>query len=170
MAGLIKHAKAYTAITNPLVNSYKRLSTGFEAPNAIAWSEQNRTPMIRVPNSHGKSKRLEVRSVDPRANPYLALAVLLQAGLDGIKNNLEVPEAKNHNMYDLTRNEMYKEGIDILPTSLKEALDEMTESEVVKDALGTHIFNNFLNLKTVEWEEFSFVVTDWEKEKYLKMY
>lgn len=103
MAGLIKYAKAYTAITNPLVNSYKRLATGFEAPNVIAWSKQNRTLMIRVPNSHGKSIRSEVRSVDPAANPYLALAVLLQAGLDGIENKLEVPKPKNKNMYELSK-------------------------------------------------------------------
>lgn len=170
MAGLIKHAKAYTAITNPLVNSYKRLATGFEAPNAIAWSKQNRTPMIRVPNSHGKSTRLEVRSVDPAANPYLALAVLLQAGLDGIENKLEVPEPKNKNMYELSKSEMEEEQIDILPTNLKEAVNEMKHSKVIEEGLGNHIFKNFIDLKTHEWEKFSAYVTDWEKDEYLETY
>lgn len=170
MAGLIKHAKAYTAVTNPLVNSYKRLSSGFEAPNAIAWSKQNRTPMLRVPNSHGNSKRLEVRSVDPSANPYLALSVLLKAGLDGIDNELSVPEPKTQNMYELSRHEMHVEGIDILPTNLKEAITEMKKSQVIQDALGKHIFKNFVDLKTHEWEDFSNAVTDWEKNKYLELY
>lgn len=170
MAGLIKHAKSYTAVTNPLVNSYKRLSTGFEAPNAIAWSKQNRTPMLRVPNSHGKSTRIEVRSVDPSANPYLALAVLLKAGLDGIKNNLTVPDPKNKDMYSLTDSEMADEHIETLPTNLKEAVAEMQESQVIKEGLGSHIFNKFVNLKTHEWEEFASVVTEWEKEKYLEVY
>lgn len=126
--------------------------------------------MIRVPNSYGKSTRLEVRSVDPAANPYLALAVLLQAGLDGIENKLEVPEPKNKTMYELSKTEMEKEHIDILPTNLKEALNEMKKSKVIEEGLGNHIFKNFIDLKTHEWEKFSSYVTDWEKDEYLETY
>jgi len=170
LAGLIKHAKGYTAITNPIVNSYKRLVPGFEAPVHIAWSGSNRTPMIRVPTSRGKSTRLEVRSVDPSTNPYLALASLLQAGLSGVKDNLAIPTPKDTNVFEFDETELEVEGIDMLPNNLHFAIEELKKDKTIQSALGEHIYSKFIELKQHEWQEYSEVITDWEKNKYMKEY
>ena len=125
VAGILKHAQGFTAITNPTVNSYKRLVPGYEAPCYVAWSARNRSPLIRIPASRGISTRVEVRSVDPAANPYLAMAVLLAAGLDGIKNNLTPPETINQNIYVMSKEEREKNGIIDLPATLTEALKKL---------------------------------------------
>lgn len=170
LAGLIKHAKGYTAVTNPLVNSYKRLVPGFEAPVHIAWSGSNRTPMIRVPTSRGKSTRLEVRSVDPSTNPYLALSVLLEAGLAGIKDNLAIPTPKDTDVFEFDEEELEVEGIDMLPNNLHYAIEELKKDKTIQSALGEHIYSKFIALKEHEWQEYSEAITDWEINKYLKDY
>ena len=170
LAGLLHHAPAYTAITNPTVNSYKRLVPGYEAPVYIAWSGSNRTPMIRIPASRGLSTRLEVRSVDPTANPYLALAVLLKAGLDGIKNEMMPPEETCDNIYEMDEHELEEHGIKSLPTSLHSALKVLKNDETMKDALGNHIYKNFYQSKMVEWDSYKAAISQWEKDNYLHLY
>lgn len=170
IGGLIKHASAYTAICNPLVNSYKRLVEGYEAPVYIAWSERNRSPLIRIPSSRGNSTRVELRSVDPSANPYLALAVILQAGLDGIENKIEPPHPIDRNIYMMTPEERIAEGVLDLPSSLREAIAEFEANPMMKDALGPHISGNFIAEKTMEFESYKKQVTQWELDKYLMMY
>ncbi|MDE0582174.1 type I glutamate--ammonia ligase [Planococcus sp. A6] len=170
MAGIIEHAKAFTAVTNPTVNSYKRLVPGYEAPCYIAWSGKNRSPLIRIPASRGLSTRVEVRSVDPAANPYLAMAVLLGAGLDGIKRDLTPPKAVDRNIYAMNRKERKEVGIEDLPGTLYAALDELQNDEVMTKALGSHILNNFVEAKEIEWDMFRTSVHPWEREQYLKMY
>ncbi|RLK62816.1 type I glutamate--ammonia ligase [Atopobacter sp. AH10] len=166
LAGVLKHAPAMTAICNPTINSYKRLVPGFEAPVYIAWSSQNRSPLIRIPASRGKSTRIEVRSVDPTANPYLALATILKAGLEGVKEEIEVPKSIDRNIYKMTAKERLEAGIHDLPESLREAIQKLKEDEVIQDALGTHIFQNFVEAKTVEWSAYRQQVTEWERETY----
>lgn len=170
IGGLIKHAAAFTAICNPLVNSYKRLVEGYEAPVYIAWSERNRSPLIRIPSSRGNSTRVELRSVDPSANPYLALAVILQAGLDGIENKIEPPHPIDRNIYTMTPEERVAEGVLDLPSSLREAVDAFEASPMMIDALGPHISENFIAEKTMEYESYKKQVTQWELDKYLMMY
>ncbi|WP_080146327.1 type I glutamate--ammonia ligase [Marinilactibacillus piezotolerans] len=170
LAGLMEHAPAFTAITNPTVNSYKRLVPGYEAPVYIAWSGRNRTPMIRVPESRGLSTRLEVRSVDPTTNPYLALAVMLKAGLDGIKRDLKAAEPTRNNIYEMTAEELDELGIKSLPGNLQEAVASLKTDETIKEALGEHIFNNFVATKTVEWDQYKATVSQWEKDQYLNLY
>ena len=148
LGGLMKHAYNYTAIMNPTVNSYKRLVPGYEAPVYIAWAGRNRSPLIRVPASRGMGTRLELRSVDPTANPYLALAVLLEAGLDGIENKIEAPA----------------------PSTLHNAVKALQEDEVVKAALGEHIFVNFVEAKKIEWSSYAAFVSQWEVDNYLDLY
>jgi glutamine synthetase len=170
MAGVLKHVQAFTAITNPTVNSYKRLVPGYEAPCYVAWSGQNRSPLIRIPASRGLSTRVEVRSVDPAANPYLAIAVILQAGLDGIKNKLTPPPSVDRNIYIMTEEERNEVGIYNLPTNLHAAVVELSKSEVIRGALGEHIYANFIEAKEIEWDMFRTAVHPWEREQYLKMY
>ena len=170
IGGLLKYARAYTAICNPLVNSYKRLVPGFEAPVYIAWSGQNRSPLIRIPAARGNSTRVEVRSVDPSANPYLALSVLLAAGLKGIEDQIEPPAAVDRNIYAMTREERLAEGVDDLPGSLREALKELKAEPVILDALGEHIAQNFIAEKTYEYFAYQKQVTQWEIENYLNEY
>ncbi|MDF0112739.1 type I glutamate--ammonia ligase, partial [Staphylococcus pseudintermedius] len=170
IAGIMKHARGYTAVCNPLVNSYKRLVPGYEAPSYIAWSGKNRSPLVRVPSSRGLSTRVEIRSVDPAANPYMALATILQAGLDGIKNKLEVPEPVNQNIYEMNREEREAVGIEDLPSTLYTALKAMRENPIVKDALGEHIYNQFINSKSIEWDYYRTQVSEWEVEQYMKQY
>ncbi|MFP3917622.1 type I glutamate--ammonia ligase [Lysinibacillus telephonicus] len=170
MAGIMKHAKAFTAVTNPLVNSYKRLVPGYEAPCYIAWSARNRSPLIRIPASRGLSTRIELRSVDPSANPYLALAVLLEAGLDGIRNGLTPPAPVDRNIYVMNSAELKENGIDSLPGSLLEALAYLEEDEVIKSALGEHIYSNFKEAKEIEYDMFRTAVHPWERDQYIKMY
>jgi len=170
MAGIMKHAKAFTAVTNPVVNSYKRLVPGYEAPCYIAWSARNRSPLIRIPASRGLSTRVEVRSVDPAANPYLAMAALLEAGLDGIRNGLTPPAPVDRNIYVMNAAELEENGISSLPGSLIEALAELDKDEVIKGALGEHIYSNYKEAKEIEYDMFRTAVHPWEREQYLKMY
>lgn len=170
IAGVLKHARAFTAVCNPTVNSYKRLVPGYEAPVYIAWSGRNRSPLIRIPGSRGMSTRIEVRSVDPSANPYLAMAALLKAGLDGIKNDLELPAPIDRNIYAMDEEDRHDNGIYDLPATLMEAVKELSKDEVIKDGLGEHIYNNFVDAKRVEWDAFRIQVSQWEREQYLKLY
>ncbi len=170
LAGILDHAKAFTAIVNPTVNSYKRLVPGYEAPVYIAWSGRNRSPLIRVPQSRGMSTRVELRSVDPSANPYLAMAVLLKAGLDGIKNEMKAPEPINRNIYAMSEKDRHENGIYDLPGTLHDALKYLAEDSTIKNGLGEHIYENFANAKRIEWAAFREQVTEWERDQYLKMY
>ncbi|CAB3393152.1 type I glutamate--ammonia ligase [Kyrpidia spormannii] len=170
LAGILAHARAFTAIANPTVNSYKRLVPGYEAPVYIAWSFQNRSPLVRVPASRGLSTRIEVRSPDPSANPYLALAAMLAAGLDGIRNRMPLPEPVNRNIYVMTESERVQAGILTLPASLKEALDELSRDEVIVNALGEHAFTHFVEAKLIEWDMFRTAVHPWERDQYLNLY
>ncbi|MCS7242853.1 type I glutamate--ammonia ligase [Candidatus Caldatribacterium sp.] len=171
IAGLLEHAPAITAITNPLVNSYKRLVPGYEAPVYIAWAEKNRSPLVRVPPQRGKGTRAEFRSPDPSCNPYLAFAVILKAGIDGIERSLDPGRPCNNvNLYDLTCEEREEWGIRHLPRNLEEALMALEKDEVVKSALTPHILDYFLKAKRQEWEEFQRVVHPWEIERYLELY
>lgn len=170
LAGILHHAKAITAITNPTVNSYKRLVSGFEAPVYIAWSEHNRSPLLRVPAKRGISTRLELRSPDPTCNPYLAMAVMLKAGLDGINKKMVPPDPVEQNIYELDNRERIKLGIDSLPNNLKEALDELDKDEVIQDALGEHIYHRFREAKLKEWDCYRLQVHQWEIDRYLTMF
>lgn len=170
MAGILKHVQGFTAITNPTVNSYKRLVPGYEAPCYVAWSAQNRSPLIRIPSSRGVSTRVEVRSVDPAANPYLAMAVILKAGLDGIKNKISPPKAVDRNIYVMNKKERIANGVEDLPATLYAALEELGKNETIQDALGEHIYANFVDSKEIEWDMFRTTVHPWEREQYLKMY
>ena len=170
MAGVLHHVQGFTAITNPTVNSYKRLVPGYEAPCYVAWSAQNRSPLIRVPSARGLSTRIEVRSVDPSANPYLAMAVILEAGLEGIRQGMEPPAPVNRNIYVMTAAERKANGIENLPPSLDDALRLLEQDEVVKEALGGHIYENFMEAKEIEFEMFRSHVHPWERDQYMKMY
>lgn len=170
LAGILKHARAFTAITNPLVNSYKRLVPGYEAPCYVAWSPKNRSPLVRVPASRGASTRIEVRSPDPSANPYLALAVMLKAGLDGIKNKLTLPQHVDRNIYVMDEQERKEVGIDSLPANIHEALIELKKDAVITEALGEHALNHFVEAKEIEWDMFRTQVHEWEREQYLSLY
>jgi len=170
MGGLLKHAKGFTAITNPLVNSYKRLTPGYEAPVYIAWSERNRSPLIRVPAARGEGARAELRSPDPSCNPYLAFAVMLKAGIDGIKNKIDPGEPVSQNIYTMSKEEKKSLGIENLPSTLNEALLELDKDEVVKSALTDHILGNYIEAKREEWENYRIRVHQWELDKYLTIY
>lgn len=170
LAGVLKHAKSFAAITNPTINSYKRLVPGYEAPVLIAWSASNRSPLIRIPAKRGNSTRVELRNPDPSANPYLALAAVLKAGLDGIKNKLTPPPAVNSNVYHMSEEEMKEKGIVGLPGNLYEAVQELEKDEVVKEALGKHISNKFVDAALYEWKEYSKYVTQWELDRYLRKF
>lgn len=170
IAGLLEHARGFTAVCNPTVNSYKRLVPGYEAPVYVAWSGQNRSPLLRIPASRGLSTRVEVRSVDPMANPYLVLATLLKSGLDGIIQGKVPPEAVNRNIYNMSRSERKAHGIVDLPGDLAEAISELKKDEVVKSALGDHILQNYIAEKTLEFQSYRKQVTKWELEQYLNLY
>ncbi|WHZ04975.1 type I glutamate--ammonia ligase [Neobacillus sp. YX16] len=170
IAGILKHAPSFTAVTNPTVNSYKRLVPGYEAPCYVAWSARNRSPLIRIPASRGLSTRVEVRSVDPAANPYLAMAVLLKAGLDGIKNKMTPPAPVDRNIYVMSKEERIEEGIIDLPATLAQALDQLKSDEVIVSGLGEHIFEHFIEAKEIEWDMFRTVVHPWERDQYMSMY
>lgn len=167
VAGILKHAQAFTAITNPTVNSYKRLVPGYEAPCYVAWSARNRSALIRIPASRGMSTRLEVRSVDPAANPYLAMAVLLAAGLDGIKNKIIPPETINQNIYVMSKEHREKCGIIDLPADLAEALNNLKADEVMTHALGSHLLESFIEAKEMECDRYRIQVHSWERDHYL---
>ncbi|WP_028399078.1 type I glutamate--ammonia ligase [Ectobacillus panaciterrae] len=170
IAGVLKHAPNFTAVTNPTVNSYKRLVPGYEAPCYVAWSARNRSPLIRIPASRGLSTRVEVRSVDPAANPYLALSVLLAAGLDGVKNKLAVPAPVDRNIYVMTKTERENAGIVDLPATLAQALDRLKSDEIICAALGEHLLDHFVEAKEIEWDMFRTQVHQWERDQYMSIY
>ncbi len=170
IAGLIDHAKAFTAVTNPLVNSYKRLVPGYEAPVYIAWSMGNRSPMIRVPQARGQGTRIELRSPDPSCNPYLALAATIKSGLDGIRRKLDAPAPVTRNIYRMNEFERKEYGIQNLPADLAAALDFFERDAVMREALGEQIFSRFLEAKRIEWEIYRQQVHDWEVDQYLTVY
>lgn len=168
IAGLLEHARGISVITNPLVNSYKRLVPGFEAPCYIAWSAKNRSPLIRIPSARGKGTRIELRNPDPSANPYLTLAVAIAAGLDGIERGLTPPPSCEANIYDLTDDEREALGIGSIPSNLKNAINAMKKDELVKATLGEHITEKYLLNKEHEWKAYREQVYDWELKQYLK--
>jgi len=170
IGGLVEHAKGFVAITNPLVNSFKRLVPGFEAPTHIAWSERNRSPMIRVPDRRGVGTRVELRMPDPSANPYLAMAVMLKAGLDGIQKGIDPGPPVNKNIYTMSQRERKRMKIDSLPGDLNQALDCLEKDKVVQEALGEHIFTQFVAAKRSVWQEYISQVHPWEVERYLSAY
>ena len=170
IAGILEHIKPMTLVLNPLVNSYKRLVPGYEAPVYIAWSAKNRSPLIRVPAARGAGTRVELRSADPACNPYLEMAMCLRAGLDGIRRGLEVPPSTDSNIYDMTKEERIKEGIDMLPLSLEEAIREFKDNAFVKDVLGEHVYSKYLEAKKEEWKAYRMRVSTWEIDRYLVTY
>ena len=170
IGGVLKHIKEICPITNPLVNSYKRLVPDYEAPVYITWSAKNRSPLIRVPSAREEGTRIELRSPDPSSNPYLVLACLLLAGLEGIKYNLEPPKCIDKNIFDLNREERKRENIESLPESLHEAVAYMQKSDLVKEALGKNTFEYYIRAKEVEWDNYRTQVHQWEITSYLSKY
>jgi glutamine synthetase len=170
IGGLLRHARGMCAITNPLVNSYKRLVPGYEAPVNVAWSMRNRSPLIRIPDRRGLGTRVELRMPDPAANPYLALAVMLAAGLDGVETNADYREPVNTNIWEMSHREKRRLRIDDLPHDLHEACDELEKDKVITDALGAHVTANFLEAKRQEWRDYIMQVSPWELENYLAKY
>jgi glutamine synthetase len=170
IAGILTHLPAITAVANPTVNSYKRLLPGYEAPVYIAWSPGNRSAAIRVPAKRGRSTRIELRTPDPTANPYLALACMLEAGLAGIKDALKPPEPVNRNIYDLNEEESRELGITSLPHDLSHALDRLEADPVMREALGEHIFSEYVRLKREEWASYNEQVHQWEIDEYMDRY
>lgn len=167
IGGLMKHMRGMAAITNPLVNSYKRLVPGYEAPIYIAWSATNRSPLIRIPAARGAATRIELRCPDPAANPYLVIAVCLAAGLDGIKNKIEPPEPVTTNVFDMRKDEKTALHIASLPADLREAVEEMKKDEFICQVLGQHISERYAKAKKTEWADYRKQVTEWEIDNYL---
>ncbi len=170
MAGVLEHARGFTAVTNPLVNSYKRLVPGYEAPVNVAWSMKNRSPLLRVPAARGRGTRCEIRVPDPSCNPYLALAVMIASGLHGIENRLDCGEPVNRNIFSMSGREKKRLKIKTLPDSLAAALDHMEKDETVMEALGEHVFSHFILNKRREWDSYIKVIHPWELERYLDRY
>ncbi len=170
IGGLLGHARGYCAVTNPLVNSYKRLVGGYEAPVNVSWSTQNVSPLVRIPAERGEEARCENRLPDPAANPYLALAVQLAAGLAGIKERIDPGDPVNKNIARMSYRERRKYRIDDLPRDLHEALDYLEKDRVVRDALGEHIYERYVDAKRGEWEEYIARVSPWEVERYMGQY
>lgn len=166
IGGLLTYAPAYTAVSNPTTNSYKRLVPGHEAPVYIAWDEENRTPLIRIPASRKQATRLELRSVDPSANPYLALAAVLTAGLKGIENQLDPGKAEESNLFEASAKDLEEKGIQALPESLYAALENFYQEEVMVEALGEHLHQQFYQIKLDEWNRYKMYVSPWEVEEY----
>ena len=170
IAGQIKHISAMCAVLCPTVNSYKRLVSGYEAPVYVTWAAMNRSALLRVPKwfkAKSEAARIELRNPDPACNPYLAFAVMLKAGLDGIKNNLEPPEPVEEDIYSLDDESRIQKNIDVLPTSLLEALGELKKDKILRETLGEHLFERYIDVKTKEWDEFKKQVTSWEIDTYL---
>lgn len=167
IGGIMKHMKGMAVITNPLVNSYKRLVPGYEAPIYIAWSATNRSPLIRIPATRGAGTRVELRCPDPSANPYLALAVCLEAGLDGIRHKMMPPAAVAENVFKMRLSQKHELGIETLPADLGEALEEFEKDKYLQEVLGRHITEKYSEAKRTEWRDYRAQVTDWEIEHYL---
>jgi glutamine synthetase len=173
IAGQIKHINAMCAVLCPTVNSYKRLVSGFEAPVYVTWAAMNRSALVRVPKwfkHKSEAARIELRCPDPACNPYLAFAVMLKAGLDGIKNDLTPPEPVEENIYQLDGESLLQKNIELLPTSLWEALNALKKDKLLQDVLGEHLFERYIDVKTKEWGEFKKQVTNWEVEMYLDIF
>ncbi|MEE5989682.1 MAG: type I glutamate--ammonia ligase [Lachnospiraceae bacterium] len=170
IGGIMKHMKGMTAVMNPLVNSYKRLVPGYEAPVHIAWSSKNRSPLIRIPSARGEGTRIELRSPDSAANPYLAIAIALAAGLDGIKNKIDPPAAVNRNIFEMTDKERKKAKVESLPSNLLDAVEALEKDKLIQDALGPHIAPLYISAKKREWGLYSEQVTQWEIDRYLYKY
>lgn len=170
IGGIMKHIKGMAAITNPLVNSYKRLVPGFAAPVYIAWSATNRSPLIRIPAEGGAGTRIELRSPDSAANPYLTLAVCLKAGLDGIINKIEPPRSVDCNIYQMTDAEKKALQIENLPGTLIEAVEELKKDKFILDVLGEHVAQNYIAAKEEEWQKYRAYVSEWEIREYLYRY
>ena len=167
IAGLMKHMKGMTLVANPLVNSYKRLIPGYEAPVYITWSEGNRSPLIRIPSTRGTNMRIELRSPDPAANPYLLLASCLAAGLDGIKNDLPIPDSVEGNIYEMSKSELENRKIEAIPSNLSKACHYFENDAFMKQVLGEHVHAKYLDAKRKEWNRFREQVTEWEIDEYL---
>lgn len=169
ISGILNHARAMAAVTNPTVNSYKRLIPGYEAPCYICWSDANRSSMVRIPATRGQGTRAELRHVDATANPYLALAVILAAGLDGINNikDDEIIQPVYDNIFTLTREQREAQGINNLPENLKDATKEFKADPLMLKTLGEHTYNKYLEAKRLEWREYRTLITKWELDKYL---
>ncbi|PSQ76743.1 MAG: type I glutamate--ammonia ligase [Bacteroidetes bacterium QH_7_62_13] len=171
LGGILEHAPAITAICNPTVNSYKRLVPGYEAPIYVAWSDVNRSALVRKPAARvPAASRIELRSPDPSSNPYLALAVMLHAGLDGIENNLEAPDPVRENIYEFTEADREERGIETLPSTLGQAVAALKEDDVILDALGPHVSEKYVQAKTQEYTEFLASVSEWEIDRYLETF
>ena len=168
IAGIMKHIKGIAAFSNPTVNSYKRLVPGYEAPCYLTWSSSNRSVLVRIPAARGKGTRVELRCPDPTCNPYLEMALCLAAGLDGIKKGMTPPEPVDYNVFDLTAEELKKEKIDCLPGSLIEAVYAAEADPFIKETLGDHVFDAYIEGKKNEWDEYRTQVSQWEVDRYLK--
>jgi glutamine synthetase len=166
IAGLLENVKSFTAVTNPLVNSYKRLVPGYEAPCYIAWSASNRSALIRIPAKKGLATRVELRCPDPSANPYLTFAVIASAGLDGIEQELQVPFPINEDIFHMTEERRGELGIESLPGSLAAAVKELEDGEIGRKTLGNHVYDEFVAAKKAEWDSYRTAVHSWEIENY----
>jgi glutamine synthetase len=170
IAGVMKHIRAITALANPLVNSYKRLLSGYDAPIYTSWSTVNRSPLIRIPATRGEDTRVELRSPDPSANPYLTLAVCLAAGLEGIQKKWKAPKQTDFNLYDMSEKQVEELKLERLPVNLGEALDALEEDTFICDVLGEHLVSKYVEAKRKEWKEYCVQVTDWEIQQYLRTF
>jgi len=170
IGGLLSHARGICAVTNPTINSYKRLVPGYEAPTNIAWSERNRSPLARVPARRGVGTRVELRMPDPSCNPYLAIACMLTAGLDGVRNRTDPGPPVNKNVFEMSHREKRRLRIDDLPGDLHEAVEAMKRDPIVRDALGDHIYEHFVEAKEASWHEYIAVVHPWEVQRYLSRF
>jgi glutamine synthetase len=171
LAGILEHAPALAAVTNPTVNSYKRLVPGYEAPVYVAWSDRNRSALIRKPAARvPAASRIEARFPDPSCNPYLAFAALIHAGLDGIEQGLDAPDPIRENIYEFDESMREERGITTLPSNLGEALDALEADEVVQEALGAHVYEKFVEAKSHEYDEFRVDVSQWELDQYLETF
>ena len=170
LGGLMKHAPGYTPVCNPIFKSSKRLVPGFEAPVYVAWSTSNRSPLIRIPSDRGMGTRVELRSADPSANPYLAIAAVLEAGLDGLRNELPAIHEVDENIYQMTSKERVEKDVRNLPDTLHNALKSLAKDEVVKGSMGDHIYHSFMEAKTREYDAYRQHVSDWERQRYMEKY
>lgn len=170
VAGQLKHARALAAVVSPTVNSYKRLTPGYEAPVYVCWAQRNRSALIRIPRhapGREQAARVELRFPDPSCNPYLAFAVMLEAGLEGIEQGLEPPEPVSDDVFHWTQEQREANGVDVLPGTLEEALDELEQDDVLKRALGKHVYEHYMRAKRAEWDEYRIHVSEWELQRYL---
>lgn len=170
ISGILKHAKGMCLMTNPIVNSYKRIVPGYEAPCYISWSDSNRSTMVRIPAARGMKTRTEIRNVDVAANPYLAISAILAAGLDGINGNCPKVDPIYENLYKMVDNERHELGVESLPGNLYDAIKEFEKDEIITKAIGEHTTTKMIEAKTIEWNEYRRVVTDWEIKKYINRY